>query len=146
MWSGLGLYEMYAKPVVTMYDAAKQRNIDKSEAMHSFKFASLFMDESTRNETIQKVIFNDHCAPYLHLLSNIGMGLPADLWVPATKEVAPVLAYQGSIGFYHELSKTITISTEAYYKTMNNLIQYKNGSDFSFDNTSNWEDAKHLAN
>ncbi len=71
MWSGLGLYEMYAKPVVTMYDAAKQRNIDKSEAMQSFKFASLFMDESTRNETIQKVIFKDHCAPYLHLLSNM---------------------------------------------------------------------------
>ena len=71
MWSGIGLYEMYAKPVVMMYDAAKQRNIDKSAYMQNFKFASLFLDEETRNEAIQQIIFKDHCAPYLHMLPDI---------------------------------------------------------------------------
>ena len=79
-------------------------------------------------------------AQYLHLLSNIGIGLPADLWVPATKEVEPVVAYQGSLGIYHELTKTISVSVEGYYKEMSNLIQYKDGADFSVDNGTNWEE------
>ena len=77
-------------------------------------------------------------AQYLHLLSNIGIGLPADLWVPATENVAPILANQASAGFYQELTKDIVFSVEGYYKTMDNLIQYKEGADFSIDGTD-WE-------
>jgi hypothetical protein len=72
-----------------------------------------------------------HTAQYLHLLSNIGTGLPTDLWVPATEITKPVLANQGSIGFYQELTKNIVVSVEGYYKTMDNLIQYREGVDFS---------------
>ena len=78
-------------------------------------------------------------AQYLHLLSNIGIGLPADLWVPATRDILPVTANQISGGIYHELTKNITFSMEGYYKRMNNLIQYKNGADFSIQGT-NWEE------
>jgi hypothetical protein len=78
-------------------------------------------------------------AQYLHLLSNIGIGLPADLWVPATKTVSPVVANQGSIGFYQELGKRVVVSVEGYYKTMSNLIQYKEGADFTANGT-NWEE------
>lgn len=79
-------------------------------------------------------------AQYLHLLSNIGIGLPADLWVPATREIKPVIARQASLGFYHELNKSIFVSVEGYYKLMNNLIQYKDGVDFSVDNGTDWEE------
>jgi hypothetical protein len=77
-------------------------------------------------------------AQYLHLLSNIGIGLPADLWVPVTKSVAPVVSNQASLGFYHELTKNVTVSVEGYYKIMSNLIQYREGIDFSVDG-SDWE-------
>ena len=30
---------------------------------------------------------------YIHLLSNVGIGLPTDLWVPATAKVGPENAY-----------------------------------------------------
>jgi outer membrane cobalamin receptor len=78
-------------------------------------------------------------AQYLHLLSNIGIGLPADLWVPATKNVKPVVANQASVGFYQELTKNIVFSVEGYYKTMSNLIQYKEGADFNVNGTD-WEE------
>lgn len=79
-------------------------------------------------------------AQYLHLLSNIGIGLPADLWVPATRTVKPVIAHQASLGFYHELSKSIFVTVEGYYKQMRHLIQYKDGVDFSVENGTDWEE------
>ncbi|MCE3294821.1 MAG: hypothetical protein K0R65_535 [Crocinitomicaceae bacterium] len=69
-------------------------------------------------------------AQFLHLLSNSGIGLPTDLWVPATDKIKPVLANQVSLGYYRELSKGYNFSVEGYYKKMNNLIQYKEGADF----------------
>lgn len=78
-------------------------------------------------------------AQYLHLLSNIGIGLPADLWVPATNSVLPQISNQGNVGFYYEVSKSIMFSVEGYYKVMNNLIQYKEGVDFNTSGT-NWEE------
>ena len=70
MWSGINLYELYAKPVVNMYDAAKKKGIDKSNYAKQFPFASLFFDEGTRNDTIQQIIFRDHCAPYLSTIED----------------------------------------------------------------------------
>lgn len=67
---------------------------------------------------------------FLHLLSNTGIGLPTDLWVPATKKIAPVQAYQASLGYNREIKKKYNLVIEAYYKKMNNLIQYKEGADF----------------
>jgi hypothetical protein len=65
MWSGIGLYDLYVKPVIMMYDAAKAKGVDKKDAMSQFKFASLFVDEETRHDKIQQIIFKGHCAPFL---------------------------------------------------------------------------------
>jgi hypothetical protein len=65
MWSGIGLYELYAKPVITTYDAAKAKGLDKADQINGYKFASLFANEETRHERIQEIIFKGHCAPYL---------------------------------------------------------------------------------
>jgi hypothetical protein len=70
MWSGIGLYELYVKPVIMMYDAAKAKGVDKKEAMSQFRFASLFVDEETRHDRIQQIIFSGHCSPYLHKIED----------------------------------------------------------------------------
>ncbi|MES2589455.1 MAG: TonB-dependent receptor [Bacteroidota bacterium] len=78
-------------------------------------------------------------AQFLHLLSNTGIGLPTDLWVPATERVKPVLANQVSLGYYREILKKMNFSVEGYYKKMNNLIQYKEGADF-LSAAEDWQD------
>lgn len=70
MWSGLGLYDLYAKPVLMMYDAAKAKGVDKKAGMEQFKFASLFVDEVSRHNRIQEIIFKGHCAPYLNKIED----------------------------------------------------------------------------
>ncbi len=77
-------------------------------------------------------------AQYLHLLSNTGIGLPTDLWVPATEKIAPVIADQVSIGYNHEFLKQYNIVVEAYYKKMDNIIQYKEGAGF-LGSATDWQ-------
>jgi hypothetical protein len=79
-----------------------------------------------------------HMAQYLHLLTNSGIGLPTDLWLPPTENVKPQLSHQVAIGYAQTVKKKYELSVEAYYKTMANLIEYKDGASFLGD-AVNWE-------
>ncbi|MES2518132.1 MAG: TonB-dependent receptor [Bacteroidota bacterium] len=69
---------------------------------------------------------------YIHLLSNSGAGLPTDLWVPSTGLVKPQRSQQVAIGIAKDLTeKGLTITLEGYYKKMDNIIAYKEGSTFA---------------
>lgn len=75
---------------------------------------------------------------YIHLLTNNNIGLPTDLWVPATDNVPPLNSSQYSAGVNIDLPKNLRFTFESYYKTMNNVIEYKEGSSF-LANFTNWE-------
>lgn len=77
---------------------------------------------------------------YVHLLSYSNVGIPIDLWMPATKEVPPSLAKQLSFGFTRQLNNgEYDISIEYYNKRMNNLIEYKPGVSI-IESTEDWQD------
>ncbi len=68
---------------------------------------------------------------YVHLLSSTGVGLPTDLWVPATNRIGPQHSKQLALGIVRDILKpSFTISLEAYYKQMSDIISYKEGSSF----------------
>lgn len=68
---------------------------------------------------------------YLHLLSNTGIGLPTDLWVPATNRTRPQQSQQVAFGGAKDLPKQkLTITIEGYYKQMKNVLNYKEGASF----------------
>ena len=75
---------------------------------------------------------------YVHLLSNSSLSLPTDLWVPVTANILPMNAHQVSLGAFYELPHLFDISIEGYYKTMNNLLEYKDGASF-FGSSESWE-------
>lgn len=85
---------------------------------------------------------------YIHLLSNSGVGLPTDLWVPATNKVKPQSSQQVALGIAHDFEKQeLSLTVEGYYKTMENIIGYKEGASFlaidnGLDGTEkiSWED------
>ncbi|MFO7615632.1 MAG: TonB-dependent receptor [Bacteroidales bacterium] len=76
---------------------------------------------------------------YIHLLSNTTIGLPTDLWVPATDQIPPQQAQQVALGLVYEPSDEWELSLETYYKKMDNLIEYKEGASF-FSIQDDWED------
>ncbi len=69
-------------------------------------------------------------AQYLHLLSNSGVGLPTDMWVPATSRIAPQLSKQTALGMAWMPTAKYEFTLEGYYKEMKNLIEYKNGASY----------------
>ena len=77
-------------------------------------------------------------AQFLHLLTNSTIGLPTDLWVPATEKIKPIYSNQVNLGYYLELPKSFQFSVEGYYKDMQNLIQYKEGASF-ISGSTDWQ-------
>jgi outer membrane cobalamin receptor len=67
---------------------------------------------------------------YILLLSNAGIGLPSDLWLPATDKVPPMNADQVAAGFAYNW-RDFEVSLEGYYKWMYNVIEYREGAFFS---------------
>ncbi|MBO0948624.1 TonB-dependent receptor [Fibrella forsythiae] len=80
---------------------------------------------------------------FVHLLSSNAVGLPNDIWVPATITVPPQRASQLTVGLATSLGKAETwqLSVEGYYKWLNNLIDLSTGANLlgTFDAT--WEQA-----
>ena len=76
---------------------------------------------------------------YINLLTNSSIGLPTDLWVPSTDKIAPQLSRQVAAGLAYTHNAGFEISLEGYYKTMENIVEYKEGTSF-FNNTTSWED------
>jgi hypothetical protein len=68
---------------------------------------------------------------YLHMLSNTGLGLPTDLWVPATRSVAPQRSNQIALGIAKDfLKRNLALTLEGYYKKSDRVIGYKEGATF----------------
>lgn len=66
----------------------------------------------------------------LHLLTNSGLGLPTDLWVPVTENIRPLEAMQYEAGISVSLRSGWDIDLSAYTKNMRNLLGFKDGANF----------------
>ncbi len=78
-------------------------------------------------------------AQFIHLLTNSSIGLPTDLWLPATDLVKPQRSWQAAAGLAYTLRPGIELSVEGYYKQMDGVIEYKEGASFLGSSTG-WED------
>ena len=76
---------------------------------------------------------------YVHLLSNSSISLPTDLWVPVTETILPEHAHQVAVGAYYELEGLCDLSLEGYYKHLDNILEYREGSSFMTGTTS-WQE------
>lgn len=77
----------------------------------------------------------------IHLLTNSGIGLPTDLWVPATEKIKPQTSWIAAIGYAQSFKVKkdfCELSIEGYYKDMNHIIDYLGGASFLGSNTD-WE-------
>ncbi len=79
---------------------------------------------------------------YIHLLSSSTVGLPTDLWLPATDRVRPQRSRQVGLGLARQLEEQYELSIEGYYKTMTELIEYREGASFlvGFGESDDWQD------
>jgi len=66
---------------------------------------------------------------YVHLASISSVSLPTDVWMPSTDLIKPQIGNQFALGIFKNFKQNMfETSIEAYYKTMQNLIEYKEGA------------------
>ena len=66
---------------------------------------------------------------YIHLFSNTVASLPTDLWRPSDLNLKPVSAHIFSLGYYRNFRQNlIETSLEIFYKDIDNLIDFTNGT------------------
>jgi hypothetical protein len=68
-------------------------------------------------------------AQYLHRIANSAITSPTDIWYPVTDKVKPQTGHQWALAWqqFRPESK-IYVSLESYYKIMNNLVGYEEGT------------------
>lgn len=81
------------------------------------------------------------------LLSTSTIGLPTDLWVPVTENVKPQRSQQVALGLHYDLKNPqLSFSLEGYYKRMNNVLAYKEGSSYFLEMLENLLDETPVGN
>ncbi|MCB0669316.1 MAG: TonB-dependent receptor [Saprospiraceae bacterium] len=67
---------------------------------------------------------------YIHLISNTTASTPVDVWTPSTNNIKPQIGDQVALGYFKNLNNNMyELSTEIYYKKMQNLVDYIDGAD-----------------
>jgi hypothetical protein len=71
---------------------------------------------------------------YVHLLASSGISLPTDIWYPSTAGIKPERSDQFAIGASYLYRKNILITWEAWYKILNNQIDFIDGAELFGNN------------
>lgn len=66
---------------------------------------------------------------YMHRVSSSSIALPTDLWYPVTRQVKPQRSHQVSVSYNQIFPESqLSFSIETYYKSLHNLIEYREGA------------------
>lgn len=75
-----------------------------------------------------KVSYN-RTRQFLHLISNTTAISPVDFWKVSDALVPPQVANQVALGYFRNIADNrYEVSVEAYHKTLENLVEYRNGA------------------
>ena len=104
------------------------------------RHASYFIPEprvslrySLRENQSVKVSYS-RMAQYMHRISSSAISSPTDIWYPVTEHVRPQHAHQLSAAWQTFIEKqAVFLSAEAYYKSMNSLVGYEEGTNLFFN-------------
>lgn len=70
---------------------------------------------------------------YIHRISNSAISTPMDIWYPVTNSIRPQTSHQFALAWQRFMPlRKIYFSGEGYYKSMDDLIGYEEGTNFLF--------------
>ena len=132
----LSAYSLMGGDVYNQYEGDK---IINSIKLGKYSFGKTFLNPEPRITSnyrlSDQVSFKAGYArnvQHLHLLSNSTASSPADQWIGNSYNIQPEIADQVSIGYVQGFKKNnFELSTELYYKNIQNQVDYKDGADIN---------------
>lgn len=121
------------------YESAEATGIntyDRSDVLASFQnFEPRFSLSYLINEESSVKMSYNRMVQYLHLLSNTSSPTPLDIWTPSGQFVKPQKLDQFAVGYFKTIKNgDYSIETEAFYKDIQNRIDYINGANLVANN------------
>jgi hypothetical protein len=112
-------------------------NYDKNETIRNFGYLEPRLGLSYQiNDNSSVKAGYSRVAQYIHLLSNTTSVTPIDVWTPSGPFIEPQLSDQYAVGYFRKFKDNmLTLEVEAYYKQVENRIDYVNGSNLIGNNT-----------
>lgn len=110
---------------------------EKSETIENFGYLEprLALSYQINDNSSLKAGYS-RVAQYIHLLSNTTSVTPLDVWTPSGPFIEPQLSDQYAIGYFKKFKNNLfTLEVEAYYKEIDNRIDYIDGSNLIGNNT-----------
>ena len=117
----------YDKSNPEKYMVTDTTHYDKGEVYktHSGIEPRLSLKYSLNDKSSLKLSYN-RTVQYVHLASNSTSASPLDIWFPSSPNVEPQRADQIAIGYFRNFKDNMfETSIEAYYKNMDNQIDFK---------------------
>jgi hypothetical protein len=100
------------------------------------RFAAKFSINKTSSVKVAYTQMNQ----FVHLVPNSTASLPTDIWLTSNKNIKPQNSTQYAIGYFRNFKNNeYETSVEVYYKTMDNQVLFKEGT--QIDLTTNLDDA-----
>lgn len=110
---------------------------EKSETIENFGYLEprLALSYQINDNSSLKAGYS-RVAQYIHLLSNTTSVTPLDVWTPSGPFIDPQLSDQYAIGYFKKFNNNLfSLEVEAYYKEIDNRIDYIDGSNLIGNNT-----------
>ncbi len=71
---------------------------------------------------------------YVHLLASSGLSLPTDIWYPSTETIKPEISDQVAVGTSYLIGDNILVTWEAWYKWLQNQVDFIDGAELFANN------------
>ncbi|GAB3895174.1 TonB-dependent receptor [Spirosoma agri] len=116
-----------AKTTNTITDTIAYTNNQAIQTYHGPEYR-LALRYALSPTTSIKASFN-RMRQYIQMLSNTTVISPTDIWKLSDPNIKPQIGDQYALGFYrNNRTNTIETSVEVYYKTMQNMLDYRSGA------------------
>ena len=118
----------FSKEITTIIDTVNYRSGEVIQAYHGLEYR--FSLRYLLRPDLSLKLSVDNTRQNIHLLTNTTSIAPTDVWRLSNQHIKPQIGLQVTAGVYRSLyDKGLEVSLEAYYKDVNNLLEYKGGAD-----------------
>jgi hypothetical protein len=132
----LSAYSLMGGDIYNQYEGEK---IINSIKIGKYSFGKTYLNPEPRitsnyrlNDEVSFKAGYARNVQHLHLLSNSTASSPSDQWIGNSYNIQPEIADQISIGYVQGFKKNnFELSTEVYYKNIQNQVDYKDGADIN---------------
>ncbi|MBR9997941.1 MAG: TonB-dependent receptor, partial [Cyclobacteriaceae bacterium] len=108
-----------------------ETSYDKNESIINYQgLEPRFSARYSLNDFNSIKISYNRMRQYIQMLSNTTSISPTDIWKLSDRFIKPQIGDQFTLGYYRNFrNNTIETSVEAYYKNINNLLDFKSGAE-----------------